>query len=599
MAIPPVVAPKPPAVFERAAPSPSATVGPELPKAPQPAAEARLEDEKRKLAEDQRKADEARLAAAKTQPATPVPALVTPALPETPNPIPEAVGIATVLKELAPLLAQNKFADATALLERKLRDPALASAAELLKQEQADIEAAAEMRKQAVEAIRKLAGRTITLKQGAGTLTGKVKDDSSGLGVALEVSGALLTLRTEQIHVDDLDAYAPIAAGGQPVTEPGQRLTRPEDLRRRGLLFLYAGNAPKAKEFFTQARDAGLGAAATPYLDRITALEVGETEAAALKSWERAEQLFAAKNMKAAQEAYAAFERDHAKSQTVAKQATALKERYAALEAALGPPPALALELGGGIKMELVLVKAGEFEMGSNDGRGEEKPVHKVKLSRPYYLGKYEVTVAQFRTFAEAAKYKTEAEKSGSAFAFKDARWVDVKGINWRTPGFPQEETHPVCTITWHDAQEFLNWATKKTGRKIALPTEAQWEYACRAGSTSKFSAGEKESDLEQVGWIGKNSGQRTNLTGQKKPNAWGLYDMHGNVWEWVQDHFSDKYYTEAQPVDPQGPARGSARVLRGGGWRVDPESCRSARRHRGNSADRSADVGFRVALDY
>jgi sulfatase modifying factor 1 len=132
--------------------------------------------------------------------------------------------------------------------------------------------------------------------------------------------------------------------------------------------------------------------------------------------------------------------------------------------------------------MEMVLIKAGEFNMGSNDGEECEKPVHLVKISKPFYMGKYHVTVAQFRAFADATGYETEAEKACDASTWKDGNWQNVKGTSWKTPGFRQTENYPACVITWNDAQEFVKWAAEKTGRKVCLPTEAQWDLAARAG---------------------------------------------------------------------------------------------------------------------
>ncbi|MGD0089950.1 MAG: SUMF1/EgtB/PvdO family nonheme iron enzyme, partial [Planctomycetota bacterium] len=271
----------------------------------------------------------------------------------------------------------------------------------------------------------------------------------------------------------------------------------------------------------------------------------------------------------------------------------------AAYAKANGLEPTLSLDLGGGVKMDMVLIPAGEFMMGSEDGPPEEKPVHKVKISKPFYMGKYHVTVAQFRAFVDAAKFWTEAEKAGEAWSWKDGNCQGVKGASWRTPGFLQADNFPACVITWYDAQEFCKWAAKKMGSNVCLPTEAQWEYACRAGTTTRYNTGDKDSDLEQAGWFNKNSGQHINPVGQKKPNAWGLYDMHGNVWQWVQDYFDGKYYAELLSVDPKGSAIGGDRVLRGGCWDDNPDFCRAAHRRRCIPAYRDINNGFRCALDF
>jgi len=239
-----------------------------------------------------------------------------------------------------------------------------------------------------------------------------------------------------------------------------------------------------------------------------------------------------------------------------------------ALQATLVPPRELALDLGGGVKMELVLIKAGEFMMGAdNEGGNEEKPAHKVRIGKPFYMGKYEVTQPQYER---------------------------VMGTN---PSQFKGTDLPVERVSWNDATVFCKLLSEQTGKTVVLPTEAQWEYACRAGTTTRYNTGDKDSDLEQEGWFNKNSGGKTNGVGQKKPNAWGLCDMHGNVWEWVQDYFSDKYYSESPAVDPQGPATGGDRVLRGGCWNDGPAHCRSARRYGHNHGYRGAIFGFRVVV--
>jgi formylglycine-generating enzyme required for sulfatase activity len=131
------------------------------------------------------------------------------------------------------------------------------------------------------------------------------------------------------------------------------------------------------------------------------------------------------------------------------------------------------------------------------------------------------------------------------------------------------------------------------------LPTEAEWEYACRAGTTTRFNTGDKDSDLAQAAWLNRNPGMRANACGQKKPNGWGLYDMHGNVWEWVQDYFGDKYYGESPAADPKGPATGEEHVLRGGGWNYGPGDCRSASRQHHDPWNRFTYRGFRAVLDF
>jgi len=223
----------------------------------------------------------------------------------------------------------------------------------------------------------------------------------------------------------------------------------------------------------------------------------------------------------------------------------------------------IAVDLGNGIKLEMVLIPAGEFMMGNDI----EKPVHKVTITKPFYLGKYQVTQEQW-----------QAPMGGNPSDYKGPR-------------------NPVENVSWDDCQQFfgnLNVIAGRQGGEFVLPTEAQWEYACRAGSTDKFCFGDYENQLGEYAWYTTNSGSKTHPVGVKKPNAWGLYDMHGNVWEWCQDWYG-AYRAEAVD-DPSGPAKGSNRVFRGGGWDDFAWICRSAYRNRITPEYRFNPLGFRVA---
>ena len=224
----------------------------------------------------------------------------------------------------------------------------------------------------------------------------------------------------------------------------------------------------------------------------------------------------------------------------------------------------ITVDLGGNVKLNLILIPAGSFTMGD----ASEKPAHKVTITKPFYLGKFEVTQEQ---------------------------WEAVMGNN---PSEFKDPKNPVECASWDDCQQFLVKLNAKSGGqggKFVLPTEAQWEYACRAGSTGKFCFGDEEEQLDEYAWYGKNSGSKTHSVGGKKPNAWGLYDMHGNVWEWCQDWY-DTYGAEAVD-DPSGPTTGSNRVRRGGSWGGTARYCRSAYRGRDDSSDRGDYLGFRLAL--
>jgi formylglycine-generating enzyme required for sulfatase activity len=229
----------------------------------------------------------------------------------------------------------------------------------------------------------------------------------------------------------------------------------------------------------------------------------------------------------------------------------------------------------------LRLIPAGEFDMGSPDneeGRGrygDEGPVHNVKISKPFYMGKYEITQAQWKAVMGA-----------------DNNPSDFKGDNL-----------PVETVSWNDAQEFL----KKASDGLRLPTEAEWEYACRAGTTTPFNTGNNITTDQanyngNYPYAGNPKGEyrvKTTPVGTFRPNAWGLYDMHGNVWEWCSDWYAQKYYEECKNgvTDPSGPGNGARRVLRGGSWFNNARGMRSAFRYWGGPADRTGDIGFRVAV--
>jgi formylglycine-generating enzyme required for sulfatase activity len=217
--------------------------------------------------------------------------------------------------------------------------------------------------------------------------------------------------------------------------------------------------------------------------------------------------------------------------------------------------------------MEFVLIVAGEFLMGSNDF-DDEKPVHRVRISKNFYLGKYEVTQAQ---------------------------WQAVMGAN---PSRFKGETLPVEQVSWGDTQEFIKRLNaKEGGTKYRLPREAEWEYATRAGTTTAYSFGDNASQLGEYAWFTTNSGGTTHPVGQKKSNPWGLYDMHGNVWEWVHDWYNKDTYKSptSTAVDPQGPSAGSYRVLRGGSWNLNASYCRSANRYLNAPGHRIDFLGFRL----
>jgi len=242
--------------------------------------------------------------------------------------------------------------------------------------------------------------------------------------------------------------------------------------------------------------------------------------------------------------------------------------------------------------MSFASIPAGAFRMGGGLGERDEKPIHEVTLSRPFRLQTTPVTVAQFRAFVDATGYHTDAETLGKAWA-RNAQtnaWDETEGINWRQPGFAQEEACPVICVTWRDAQAFLDWLNRQDpGKGYRLPTEAEWEYACRAGSQ-----GARYGALDAIAWYQANSGLHTHPVGLKAANAFGLFDMLGNAWQWCQDGYGP--YSDQPVTDPLGDASAKHRVLRGGSWFSAEESCHSAGRTKGTVDSRGNYVGFRVA---
>ena len=245
---------------------------------------------------------------------------------------------------------------------------------------------------------------------------------------------------------------------------------------------------------------------------------------------------------------------------------------------------------------ELVDIPGGTFRMGDMSGEGwdDEKPVHSVTVPA-FSMGKYEVTVGQFRRFVEATGYRTDAERNADGnegcVIYTGDGWEWTSGRSWRNPGFSVGDDHPAVCVSWNDAEAFVEWLGAQTGQAFRLPTEAEWEYAARAGSTTKYHFGNSESQLCRYGnhadsstdfsWRNESCsdgvGKRTATVGRYQPNSYGLYDVHGNVWEWVADCYNDSY--AGAPSDGRAWTLGdcSRRVIRGGSWYNDPRYLRSA----------------------
>lgn len=244
-------------------------------------------------------------------------------------------------------------------------------------------------------------------------------------------------------------------------------------------------------------------------------------------------------------------------------------------------------DLGNGIAMELVWIEGGTFGMGSlvtEPGRDrDEGPLHRVTLDG-FWMGKFEVANGQYLHFQRESGY------NGSADA--DSDYLEhIKGNSV----MPTGHDHPVTWTTWKNAVAFCDWLSTKTGHAYSLPTEAQWEYACRAGSSTRFSFGNSVADLAKHAWYGANSAHRPQPVGRKLPNDFGLYDMQGNVWEMCLDWYSDSYYSTSPSHNPPGPDHGAYRVFRGGSWYSKGDYCRSANRVFDEPGNAHEYFGFRV----
>lgn len=303
-------------------------------------------------------------------------------------------------------------------------------------------------------------------------------------------------------------------------------------------------------------------------------------------------------------------------------------------------------EIENSIGMPMVRVPAGEFLMGSDESPEalaasyaayprerfvrlrDEGPVHPVRISRPFYLAKHEVTVGQFRRFVEASGYVAESEADGTGGYGYNAHYDPAKSprgdafegrdrrYSWRNPGFPQGDDHPVVNITWNDAAAMARWLSRKEGRHYRLPTEAEWEYACRAGTRTRYYNGNEPGSLVRIAntfdaaalpfwrrWASfsleeSDGAAFTSPAGRYSPNPFGLYDLLGNVWEWVSDWYGENYYSESPRTDPTGPTSGSVRVRRGGSWHTWALYARSAFRNWNTPQTRYTLLGMRLLLE-
>lgn len=315
---------------------------------------------------------------------------------------------------------------------------------------------------------------------------------------------------------------------------------------------------------------------------------------------------------------------------------------WMALLAGCATPPSAIDSLG----ISFVQVPAGEFSMGSDEsvqalaeaypalersrfeGLTDEAPVHRVRITKAFEMSRHEITVGQFRRFLQRSGHVPESVADGSGgYGYNPAydpatssRGDAFEGrspkYSWQNPGFAQGDDHPVVNVTWNDAVALTRWLSRQEGRTYRLPTEAEWEYACRAGGTGRYQHGNDPAGLLRVGntfdqdsavnwpaWrdralLGRDGHAFTAPVGSHAANALGLFDMHGNVWEWVSDWYGEDYYARSSRDDPPGPADGSVKVRRGGSWHTWSLYARCSYRNWNSVQTRYTLVGIRLVRE-
>ena len=418
-------------------------------------------------------------------------------------------------------------------------------------------------RRREAHALKALVGKPLAV----GKETGTVKE-VIGAVLAVEIrvvvgAGSATMLRRVKLSELNEEQRMQILGAGAPPTDAAKALAAAHKLKKD------QEDLAGAEALLNEAKAFPLTA---HFLRLIAERRRALAELAAEKAWDAADKLFAAKDLEAARAAYEAFTRDHAKTQAAANHAAALKERCAAMDDLLFPRY-LVLDLGDGVKMEFVLIPAGSFIMGS--GKRGEGPLHDVVISKRFYVGKYEVTQQQYVRLM-----------GRNPSSFRDG---------------PNAPRRPVERVSWEDANGFCERLSQMAKGRVRLPTEAEWEYACRAGTKTTYSWGDDSRIVDEFVWWRRNSEATTHPVGQKKPNPWGLHDMHGNVCEWCADDFHGSY--EEAPADGRAwvdQTRAANRVLRGASFdfNADVTSYRSTVRQGMAPGIRNSTYGFRCVMD-
>lgn len=247
---------------------------------------------------------------------------------------------------------------------------------------------------------------------------------------------------------------------------------------------------------------------------------------------------------------------------------------------------------------EMVVIPKGNFVMGDQQGLGKSnEQAHEVHINQPYAIGKFEVTVAQFREFIQSTGYVTSAEKGQGCYTFGQARtWNWIERTDWSQPNFQQTDNHPVVCVSWHDAVAYTHWLSEQTGQQYRLPTEAEWEYVARAGTNTSYWWGNESQKCNNANcclgqnWIEK----QTTSVGSYQANAFGVHDTSGNVWEWTASNYVEQYNGNENKIANVKEIE-TMKAMRGGSWYNFPSDTRASKRGKNWPQERYSTIGFRV----